>query len=539
MPDAGLHNRIGQCIFAPLLFNPMKNPFPLAVLFCLIIAGAKSYAQEQSFLNTTLSTPTDLPTIGWNKTLVMRDGRTFVIHVAASEKMYVKVYDTAHRETVSVRQLFKVISEGQFYDTDIWGPYDIDGWPTLLATQLINGENGLVRVRFNPNTGAIQDEIIVRSEKFGGFNISKSPNSDDYAILHPRRRAADDTSQVLEVTYWNGRHEKVREARFVYPVTRLNVHVLNFYYDKQVGTALALAYAKETNNGNGEQYVWTGFIQQADSISQASMVKMPASFNPVYGLFQYNAFAGTVNLSVTGHVKGKVIGKVWDSPVDYYTSFLIVFSQPGLEPVSAHQLFNTKANDFLQAATDTGHNFIGMPYDMYTNKFGITSILCGNRRGIYASIDGQRRSYQGLSFTRLDDKGEEMTGLVLPKANFPWYDNDKNMVMSQQMSEVFCTPERRDHYIFFNDNPANFPHTLADSTAIIKSFEDNEAMCYHISAQDKVDKTLLFGPPTAGESKSLIVGSLSRQQDGKLISSLVYVKKGKEKHVCIAWCTLP
>ena len=516
--------------------NPRKLFIPL--LYALLFSVA-AMAQDSSFIKTVLSEPTDLPTTGWNKTCLMHDGRTFVLHLAAWEKMYVKVYDTAHKEIVSVRQMFKVISEHQLFDTDFWGPYDIGGWPTLFAQQLMNGEEGLVRVQFDPNTGAIHDETIMYSSKFETYCLSKSEQSDDYAVYHLRSPKNPAFNRVLKVSYWNGKHVRTKVASFTFPTSDyITANHLGFYYDADYGTSIAMSYVVLVDKSNYEQYIWTGHLQGGDSVGQTNIVKMPKFFNPKFGLFQYNLFAGAINLNVTGNVIGKIHEGLWDKPVDYYTSFLITFDMSGREVKSFHQLFNRKASDYLQNNSDTGHHFAGIPFDMYTNKYGITSMICHNRIGQTESIDGERHSYPGLSLTRFDDQGEELSGMVLPKANFPPYTSNVNEVMSRQMSHVSYIPGAKDQYVFFNDNAVNFSSTCRDSLQVIKAFDNNEAMCYHISSKDKVDKAYIFGKPAGDESRSLITGSLDRQPDGKQISSLVLIKKGKEKHLCVAWCKL-
>ena len=157
----------------------------MRVLF-LILATLAFHASAQS-IKYDLSAPIDIPQVGWNKLLLMKNGNTLLFHFEPNKQITVKVFDTAHKEIATQKHTCNSINLLNLQYSTVEGIYDINNEGVLFITQESQGIRYLARIRIDGTTGKIINEAEIVTSK-SHFNktlckVMKHPTSDNYAVL--------------------------------------------------------------------------------------------------------------------------------------------------------------------------------------------------------------------------------------------------------------------------------------------------------------------------------------------------------------------
>lgn len=536
----------------------MINPKRLGAFLCLLLLPVLVRAQDTIIASAVLSKPTDLPLKGWNRVLLLHDGRTMVLHLAPWEKMVVKVFDTAHSEVASTKQLFKMISESQLDNAAFKGFYEINGIPTLFIMQQIENKNALFRITFNPDNGALVSEVVQcespNKQHQEDYYVSKSPVGDDYAVLHLQHLVVSHKSHVY-CTIWNKQHQKIKTAVFPMPGKEVQeTHYMGMLHHTAYGTYAAVAYMMETGIDKWNSYVLTVSLQPEDTTFRSYTVDFGQKQMPWYGFLQYNAFAESVNLGVSSYVRFNLKNGLYGIGT---TNHLIVLDKYLSEVKALKELSaNLKNED-----TIPGHaRFDRLPVRMYTNKYGSTALFTeslhyGNNYDITKGGRVNMTTFGEVCYRKLDDLGEEVSGNIFPKmqqvlnnmapAELAMRGTTKYLFRdyqdqdySNQFTSFECLQVRNFNYLFINDNPTNRSKKPGEFVDPTRDFSWAEAICYRISPKEEVQWQYLFGTPAPDESHALLIESIDYQPEQKKFSGLVGVRKGKEQHLRVAWCTL-
>lgn len=531
----------------------------LALLPALFYVPVFAATDSSSFATAIMSEATDIPIHGWNRVLMLRNGKTVVLHLAPREKMIVKIFDEAHKEVASIAQYFKIIGEADLKESQFKGFYDIGGVPTLFMEQVIDGHNALLRIRFNPETGKLTDEKIVReANKYEVFYVSKMPNGDEYAVFcHKTENLADKLKDGLTVLHFDGKHEKIRESTFIVPLARFDALFFKAFEFNKTGTYVALDCRVQEKDGLYQEILLLGKLFDGEMKFNVQQIKLQVGFSPNHVFFCFNEFSSIINVAFCAYAQTQVRTKKGFSEFkDQFVSYTGVL-EPDMTIRSFAPLVYSEANRFLALNKDSASKFRGVPLRMYTNKFGVTTILSENDKWV-RSFEGaytERTLMGDICLTKIDDEGKETSGIVVPKQQslmnllYPeelvWRKTTKYLFRDyqeqaddNQFASVECLSNRNDNYLFFNDYVSNEGKTLKDKRDNVLYYEKAEAICYKVNGNDEIERQYLFGKPGTDESRALLLESMDQQADDKKLSALVCVRKGKEKRLHLAWCTL-
>jgi hypothetical protein len=534
----------------------------LAALLCLFYSSAADAANDSSFARAVISEATNLPLNGWNKTLLLRNGNTIVLHLAPLEKMIVKVFDTAHREISSVSQYFKIIGEASLRVSSFKGFYDIDGIPTLFMTQSIERSNCLLRIRFDPETGKLVDEKIVfespgAATKEFQFYVSKDKKTDDYAVFCFNDYYAVKNNELsLPVLFFNNKHQLTQKCFFKVPANYIfNIKFAGFDFDKKNGAFAFIAYYTSHTNGYSSGS-WIGRLYDGDTLFTTQQLLFKTGHRPYYAFFRYNEFSKNLNLVVACSnvlLYDKKAGIHYEHIFNSYAGVLA----DDMSVLSFKQLDYKTANRYKRGQGDSSKSYDGIPMRMYTNKFGMTTLLSEHYilHPTYKSRPLNNTSMGNICLTRLNDEGEETTGLIIPKkqrilnALFPdelalrgttkyLFRDENDQAYDNQFPSFECLSYRNTNYVLVNDYPANMDKALTGERETVMNYRNAEAICYRINADDQLEWQYLFGTAAADESRSLMIESIDMRTDERKFCSLVSVRKGKKVQLHLAWCAL-
>jgi len=534
----------------------------LAALLCLFYSSAADAANDSSFARAVISEATNLPLNGWNKTLLLRNGNTVLLHLAHREKMIVKVFDSTHREVSSVSQYFKIVGKMDLETSAFKGFYDIGGIPTLFIMQDIDHHNSLIRVCFSPETGKlIEEKIVFESPGMAGkghtFYVSKPEKSDHYAVFCFKNIAFNKETLELPVLYFNGQHQQIAKKFLTVPAEGIaGIDFLGFEFDAKHRTYIGILYSIHNINRKFTYGLLVGSGAKEEFIFATQKLTFGAGDQPVYAFFRHNDFSNTLNVTVaTGFTAHSEVKSNW-----YYENIFNTYTGvlgDDLSILSFKQLQYKMGNYFLRGKGDSQKVYNGLPMRMYTNKFGVTTLI-SEQHMMYPTYKERplaNTSMGNICVTRLNDEGEETDGIIIPKKqhilNGLYYDelafrgttkhlfrDVQEQAYDNQFPSFECLSFRNTNYVLVNDYPANMDKALTGERETVMNYRNAEAICYRINADDQLEWQYLFGTPAADESRSLMIESIDQQTDERKFCSLVSVRKGKKVQLHLAWCAL-
>lgn len=535
----------------------MTSRWMLALLLALFYVPVHAATDSSSFATTVMSEATNIPLHGWNRVLMLRNGKTVVLHLAPREKMIVKIFDEAHKEVASIAQYFKIIGEADLAESQFKGFYDIDGVPTLFIAQDIDNHYSLLRVRFTPESGKLLDEKIIFESPGRGvnnfqFRVSKSPETDEYAFICYKGSERD-----FPVFYFNKEHRQVRKSFFRLPRNAYLTDMELFEFSKSatfIGVS-CVAVAQQPNK-IGDNLMIVGKMTEDDTTFNTQEFKLSLGNYPAFLLLTRNVYNNTIDVALGTYANPHFRDKGFIYYKDAYMLYFAVLNED-MSVRTFNEFKYASANKYLSQYRGNNASYSGFPLFMFTNKFGVTMLLSESHL-VKQEKWGKTQIYTRLDdacLTKFNEEGEEISGVVIGKSQCAWdwvghtavmlrktnkalFNNFRYQDDDRQYISMECLSTRNVNYLFFNDYVSNEGKTLRDRPDTVFSFEKSEAICYKVNGNDEIERQYLFGKPGADESRALLLESMDQHADEKKFSALICVRRGKEKRMHLAWCTL-
>ena len=163
-----------------------------------------------------------------------------------------------------------------------------------------------------------------------------------------------------------------------------------------------------------------------------------------------------------------------------------------------------------------------------------------------------------IAITRVDDDGKELSGLVIPRAQYyksyrhyyyarnlsaRWHDEMliedlPELVYNRQFLSLNTYAKGKDCFIIFNDENRNFNLPPGKSVDSVYSFENTNTVYYTLNSKKEIIRNYVFGTPQKGEYKcSFIEGADYDDKTGEY-AALIQYKKGEKITLRMAWAHL-
>ncbi len=528
-----------------------------------------------SFSQTTneISDPVNIPDVGWNKVVMIRNGNTLLFHFELRKQILIKVFDKGRKEIASLSYSTRKINVNMLDESFIRGVYDINGEAVVFIEQDVDNRMSLVRMRVDAVSGKVIDEVVVlQSESFTNkttFHLIKRPASDSYAVFCFRYNIIMHPESKNELVEYNEKHEAYKTIPI--PIKNKDFKYLDFLgaeFDNAGGLCISLylsnveitsTHAPNVYDNSPtlyNKYLLFCYLPQNASELLTKMIQVSNEVYPSYVLNSYNPFAKSINILILDAKPGYYkYGLQTNFIIDRHPLF-IAFNPADSGMRNSWINFN-KVNERLRQA-DSNRYFNGIPVKMFTNENGLTTIVSeAYSRGV--TVFRNPYTFCGnITITQLDDDGNELWGTALPKAQsvsenlFPpdityrgeskelfrvahLFQHSKQQYVDQFMS-IDCHSSKNNIYFFFNDYASNFNNSLERPGDTVSKYELTDAFYYTIDKKREIKKNYLFGPSPANESRSVFLESADFDEKTNTYAALMFHRKGERYSMQMAWC---
>lgn len=519
------------------------------------------FANISSAITYELSEPIDIKQTGWNKVLQASNGNTILFHFEARKPIIIKVFDGEHKEIASEKFSGRIVDMVALERSVLHGIYEINGEAVMFIAQDIVSINTLIRIRFSTKTGrVIKEEKLIVSPSVKNeikFSIAKDDVDDSYTVFCMKNLEAN-YKESLELKKYNSKHEEVKTI----PV---NINTGEYDYVNHVATRAdkngslivtlllqkIVHYPDVMDNDLAVCYLPHG----AETFSIA-LSKLHAEYQPYYNLYTYNEFGKKLNLLLVNAVGGYMMNGLQKIPVVLYNSMLLVYNSMALGRMKYTPLLNVSANKYLKELDSNAGEIYPVPVNMYTNKFGMTTIISeeNQQKVLDKNAVTNYACIGNIVVTHINEDGDEIWATVFPKKQFVKnsltlfelttrgihkklfrrYSPDQDYINQFASFSSFVAPSGT-CFVLYNDYPSNFDKQPTEQRDSVYYFEKTDAVCYSIGKRRKVTKEAVFGMPAEGESYSLMIEGGDYNEQKNTYCSIVQHRVGNDYALKLAW----
>lgn len=537
----------------------MKLILPVILLFISINVSGKEF---------TLSEPIDLPQEGINKVLQVSNGNTLLFHLRNNKAVLVFVFDETGKKISESRFVGKVVNLSALETSTLKGIYEINNEAVMFLSQELFSKESLIKVRFNINSGrAIKEDIVLESPNITNtynYQVAHNNNNDGYMVFPVKKlRALYQGELILHV------YDKEHNLKNKIPVN-INkddydyVSFISMDIDNNGSACITLLCEKIVKHPDErKKEIAVCYIEHNSSNFTTVITKLANSSAPYYAKYTYDNFENNINLFLT---EGKILiykNGLQNTSESIYAPTLLQYNVSDISDMSYVSINSEIANEYLKANTDTTQKIYVAPTDIFTNRYGMTTLI-GEEIDNDLIKNGKRLIFNmlgNISITMINSKGEEIWGTVLPKKHFlkarylPHQIKDKYKSKElfryyypkrdfhrQFTSYSACPSPARNLYIIYNDLKSNFNTTLNAQVDTVLEHEESDrhllntdAVCYKITRDKKVEKEYLFGEFTPDKSIAVMIEGADYNENTNTYASAVQYREGSDYSIRMAW----
>ena len=551
----------------------MKYTHSLFVFF-LVLIPLCSFAQEQK----QMSDPLDIKPVGWNKVLCMKNGNTLLFHFEPNKPILISVFDSSHLLVATQKHSLRYFDESQLPHTEMKGLYEVGGEAVLFTDQERLNKHVLIRDRFNSSNGTlIEDKIIGESpssSKRTDFMVVKNGAEDAYQVLSSTDDAPFKKCDV-HLSFYNNKHEVIKDMPI--PVKRKEFGYFKLVSMESLPEGVCLTIAMMTVIENGTNHglnsnantltmydhtLYAYFIPIGSNIVKEKGLDLKRDVYPYYSNCTFNRFVNNLNLLLFSYFPYNRKEGLDYQPAAMQSSLFLSIDTEYMS-VKHSWIKNDMANVYYKAKTDSTKLFDGIPIKMFTNEYGLTTVIYEAfvRHGIPENkvLYGHENFLGNICITQFDDTGKELWGTVLPKAQYyksyqdyysPYMlskktqDNsmfdfdDPEQVYNRQFVSVNTYTRNRDYYIIYNDKDKNFNNSMKAPGDTVYNFSATNTCYYKLGRGKVVTKHYVFGTPAENEYKCSFIEGADFDAKRGVYAALVQYKKNDEVSLRMAWSHL-
>lgn len=521
--------------------------------------------------NSQLSEKIDISHNGWDKVLQLSNGNTFLFHFEARKAIVIKVFSPDRKEISSQRFIGQLVDVSALENSELHGIYEINGEPVVFISQHINNRNTLVALRFHPESGTlVREQELATSPSFqksNSYSLVKNTALGGYVVFCMKDLQANHT-ETLNLLVFDENHNLVRTV----PVT---INTSEYDYTKHVSTCIGqdgsvivlldcmkIVHYPDDN----DHYFTVCYLAPGDTAFSNVMTKLPKHIGPLYGMYTYNEFSKMLNIFLVNATTILRKNGLQTLKEVMHTPFMLWYNKHDIADMKYSPIEHKMANQQLKEATDTLHYTEPVPIRVYTNKFGINTVIAEeNIQNAKFSNGNMVASLIGnIVVTKLGENGREIWSAILPKKQYllntlsvdelqergthkypfrrPHPESDWLYQFASFYS--FTTP-KGDCYIIYNDMKSNFDKTLSDTPDPMSSYTNNTnlieagAICYKVTQKRELSKRLLFdSTDTSALPGSVMVESGDYNAINNTYASLFYFVEKDVPMLKLGWIKL-
>ncbi len=500
----------------------------------------------------------EIPTAGFSKVLLLKNGNTAFFHFTKKEGIEVKIYDKSRKMIANQTVTSELWNPKRLISSIVEGLYEINGEPVLFLAQFDGREPTLYRLRFDPFTGNIvKEEQIGSMPKIKAFDVAsadkfyieKDANSDCYVVIYFNAYGRG-TEDRIKVVHYDGTHKAINVG--YYELADESLRYLNYIGAVVDGNKRVFISTYAASNLKGENgHVFVSRLNSTDSTFFSKPLDFTEDFRDTKSVMHYNRTSNTIQMLALALTKSKGGGA-------YYLSFMSYIDPETMGLKSVKLLTGEKTNEYIHNVLQIEKNYQGMPQTMIVNKDNSTTVLSEEMTqqttvNQYGAVVSASTLLGGIGVSELKEDGTEKSGYVLMKNQMAggiinplymssrrkgkWMSllgyNDYNSYISY---DYIGTDNNR--YIIFNDNTKNFGKDEDDRRrALVNNPNKLNTVCYALKGND-VNKFYLFGATEEkDQSNTCYIDASDYMAATNTYATLLIERDGHDRQVRMAWIT--
>jgi hypothetical protein len=526
--------------------------------------------QERNFVQSGFL---DLPETGWNKVLCMHNGYTMLFHFEPTKNIFVKVFDSMHREVSQSKDAYSALSAFNMQNVIFKGAFDVNGEAVLFLEQEKMGTNTLIRARYQGNTGKLISDDIISSA--GGhmrdvyWFVLKEKSEPGYAIVKgedvPRMKHSSAT-----VSYYDSDHKLEKEIPLDIDQDKYNyTHMLGADI-QQNGVVVTVGLDKEidfgvlTNTSPNhigatiyDHILCTYFIPKGAAKANKLAVDLTKDNYPAWSFYTWNKFAGVLNnLVFCNKPMVSRLGLAFNY-ISVRKNMLFRISETDFSFGENDILNRAAAED--QFGEGSTYYFPGVPVSVTTDDNGLSTV-CEENYMDMGEVEHNKKAVFGDYFgnicvTRFEDDGKELWGTILPLAQYhksynhyyppvqmsrrnshlPVFSDLPAVVYDRQFTLTNQYAYKGNYYILFNDNNENQNSSIKNPGDTVYNFNTTNMFRYKITGKNVVSRDFLLGPPTDGSYRAGFMEGADFDESSGIYASLVQYRVKGYNHIVMVW----
>lgn len=530
----------------------------IRTLICILLCSYSTFAFE-------VSEELKLPLTGWDKVLQTSNGNTLLFHFEARKAVIVKVFDTTRKEIASEKYLGKTFDNNALERSSLHGIYEINGQAILFISQAVNNSESLLKISFNTTTGkVISEDILITSPSFKrrfGYSLIRFPKGNGYAVFCVQDLISNYTEEP-HIEVFSEEHKKIKEVTL--PINRKDFddyrHV-NSCVGADGSIMIFMDWSKIISyNKEYEHSIVLCYLGKDDTAFRTTTTKLPRYVIPHHAIYSHNPFGEKLNVTLIGattYIEQNGLQRL--NRVQYAT-FMLFYDQHNLGNMKYKILEHQLANKIIQSSADTSNIFEPKPIKMYTNNFGLNTLISEDIKvNIKLQDVATSHSYLGpIAITQVSDDGTEVWSEVINKAQFTRNNltdisvrnrgtltqlfryNDPTSDWIYQFASFYSfTTKKGNTYVMYNDLEMN--QRLAGTGKIIPvstytnvDFFDTDAFCYKVTKKRESGIEMLLDT-SSKVNYSLMTEGADYNSELQTFAGLFVKSDAEGSKVVMAW----
>ncbi len=507
---------------------------PLLLSTLLLCASALT-AQE---FHVTKSDVFEEPEPGWNHLLQLKNGNTFLFHIADKGSIDVTVFNKNRKLNGTKNVTSKLCDVADVVKEWL---YEINGEAVLFFNVRDHSQYMMVRLRFNASDGTlISEEVLAKvglpksnAAEIGSVDLAKDPASDYYAVVSSVRDR--NFQDKIKVVHFDGEHKKINEADYkVGDPSGFRFTVYNSAMvegNKRIYLILCGYKEKPKYDGTGRPVligdceVIISRLNAGEKTFSNKTLELNVDMSEITSQMLYNRNTNKVQLRTRSlsESKKKIMSTI---TTRYYLSLVTYFDPETLGIEQVKPVSVQKVNEYGALHIDKDYAFQGLPSRMVLNKDNTTTILMQKTTSwMENALDGD------IGISVMSDTGAELNGYAIQKSQKETKDDHNEFLSYDYIST------RRGNFVLINDLASNFSKDEDDSKhKKVRSVSATNTVAYKLNA-GSFEKFLFFGKPDDDSNIFSYMDGTDYCDITNTYATVIMECKGRDKVARVAWVT--
>jgi hypothetical protein len=513
--------------------------FILAIAFNIVQAQFKPVAEGPTF---------EEPQDGFAKILQLKTGNTIFIHITNKDGIDTRIYNSAHKETVTnhINPTYDKLGTG----SSIEGAFEINGDVVLMVSKSESRTPTLYRIIIDGKTGAAkEDKQIAQLAKVGffagyamafgnvpqpDFFVRKDPQSDNYALVLFNSFESERSKRIEIISYGADNKES---GRAFYSSPNEKYKYIRYVDMAVIGNdkVSVLAYGYNTANSGGKEseLILANLDKGATTVSFTEL-GFSQDLLVQYGICRYNpVIKSLVMIALTKEKSG-----------DNGFTPMMALVNPFDKKINRVNIISP--SERLDQYSKKG--FRGLPQNLFINDDGTFTVV-SEEVAIVSSKYSVSTELGDIAIVNYSKTGEPLGDFLIRKKHIlnnsyltPFYlsyreGTAQRLVSGNQFKSFAYLDGKTKSYILFNDTERNNEKQETGSLVGIQGVSGCDGFYYALTGKEPIlTRNYVFGNPEGKKDHNLGLFSISDyDRKNNVYVTLELANQNGKKNVNVVW----